>query len=68
MNGGQRHMPKGYRVSVSDVGDGLYDCKVWKDGQLVLATSGTAFLLKADARACGKRRAWDIHNNKTVWS
>jgi hypothetical protein len=49
--------PKGYKVSVSKVkfsgGAELYDCKVWKNGVVIVGTSGTAFDYPETAKAYG---------------
>jgi hypothetical protein len=60
--------PKGFRVTVKKVEDDLYDCVVWENGTPILSTSGTAFNYPGEARECGRRRAWDIHNGATQWS
>jgi len=64
--------PRGYRVTVKRVsmnGPGnWYDCQVWKDGRMILGSSGTAFEIKDKAKNIGISRAWDIHDGKKEWS
>ena len=60
--------PKGYRVTVFRAEQGMYDCRVWKDGSIVLGTSGTMFEFRDRARACGVRRAWDMYHGRPVWT
>jgi len=49
--------PKGFKVSVFKVDGGMYDCKVWKDSQLIIYTSNTAFDYSDQARAYGNKLA-----------
>lgn len=64
--------PKGYKVTTSVVskegGVKWYDCQVWKDGVVILSSSGTMFEFKDKAYEIGVKRAWDIYNNKKDWS
>jgi hypothetical protein len=64
--------PKGYKVTVHQVknmGPGTwYDCRVWKDGQIVLSTSMTAMENKEKMREMGVQRAIDLNNGATSWT
>ncbi len=61
-------LPKGFKVVVYKVEDDMWDMSVWRDGAMVLSTSGTAFHYRGEARACGIRRAWDIQQGKEQWT
>lgn len=70
-------LPKGFKVTVHDCGHQMsdpvgrnqwFDCRVWRNGSLVLSTSGTAFEQREEARDCGVCRAWDIFNGANSWS
>jgi hypothetical protein len=60
--------PKGYKVTLYQPEPGWYDCRVWRDGQVILTTSMTVFEFQSQARDIGIRRAWDIHDGKREWS
>lgn len=63
--------PKGYRVTVKRInvsGTSMYDSQVWRDGNMILRASGTAFEFKDKAYEIGVSRAWDIKDGKKEWS
>jgi hypothetical protein len=61
-------LPKGYKVTTYSPQPDWWDCRVWKDGQMILSTSGTMFDFKDQAYNCGIRRANDINNGAKEWS
>jgi hypothetical protein len=64
--------PKGFKVTTPVVsttgGTKWYDCVVWKDGTIILNSSGTMFESKQKAYEIGVRRSWDIFDGKTQWT